>query len=86
MSKIDDGAPAFPTLHIVGDEALSHGGLTIRDYFAATIDIPLEAVEAYAQDKGAVSYEQMITWRAQMRYAEADAMLRERAKAESGEA
>lgn len=30
-----NGGPAFPTLAVVGDTALSDGGLTVRDYFAA---------------------------------------------------
>ena len=30
-----NGGPAFPTLAVVGDTALSEGGLTVRDYFAA---------------------------------------------------
>ena len=30
-----NGGPAFPTLAVVGDTALSDGGLSVRDYFAA---------------------------------------------------
>lgn len=35
MSEINNGGPAFPTLAVVGDAALSDGGLSVRDYFAA---------------------------------------------------
>jgi hypothetical protein len=35
MSTQDTGGPAFPTLAVIGDRALSEGGLTVRDWFAA---------------------------------------------------
>ena len=35
MSAGRDGGPAFPTLAVIGDHAVSEGGLTLRDYFAA---------------------------------------------------
>lgn len=35
MTQPHDGGPAFPTLVAIGERALSKGGLTVRDYFAA---------------------------------------------------
>jgi hypothetical protein len=35
MTEIKDGGPAFPTLMKAGDLAVSEGGASLRDYFAA---------------------------------------------------
>ncbi len=46
MDMKNSGGPAFPTLAVVGDAALSDGGLTVRDYFAANCPITIkEAVD-----------------------------------------
>lgn len=34
-TKANDGGAAFPQAERIGDVALQHGGLSIRDYFAA---------------------------------------------------
>lgn len=67
--------PAFPTLAVVGDTALSEGGVTMRDYFAA------KAMAAYLRPSGTGQ-----TWAqradfdyiAETAYLAADAMLRAR--------
>lgn len=35
MNSKDDGRQAFPTLMKAGELAVSEGGMTLRDYFAA---------------------------------------------------
>lgn len=64
-----NGGPAFPTLAVVGDTALSEGGLTVRDYFAAAA---MQGICA----SGPMIADDVI---AQEAYAIADAMLAARA-------
>lgn len=64
-----NGGPAFPTLAVVGDTALSEGGLTVRDCFAAAA---MQGICA----SGPMIADDVI---AQEAYAIADAMLAARA-------
>ena len=41
----NDGGPAFPQADRVGDIATQHGGMTLRDYFAA------KAMQGYVSDE-----------------------------------
>lgn len=72
-----DGGPAF------GDRAIKQGGLTIRDYFAASALQGMMANEAavqrYATQSQAEGFEP-ITLMTTMAYYAADTMLQERAK------
>lgn len=48
MSEIKDGGPAFPGYDVYGDGKVAlaghpHGGMTLRDYFAAHAPQPPEA-------------------------------------------
>jgi len=85
MSITNNGGPAFPCLEATvtgidsdGQERIdteAHGGMMLRDYFAAQVVVPMVAHRI----TGHVSYgnEQDIAKRA---YEVADAMLAERAK------
>ena len=85
MSITNNGGPAFPCLEATvtgidsdGQERIdteAHGGMTLRDYFAAKALAPM--IEN--QTKGSCQYgnEQQIAARA---YTFADAMIAERAK------
>lgn len=82
---MNDGGPAFPRHYGVQTHAglesqLWSEGMSLRDYFAATIDIPWEHARAIAsmQLACAATTRQVIECRAQLRYAEADAMLAHR--------
>lgn len=94
MSK-EDGGPAFPT-SIRKDEnymdaggygrsrtvTVQEGGMSLRDWFAATIDIPWAHAREVAQTQlyRAPSIEEVINARVQLRFKEADMMLEERSK------
>ena len=74
MSDQHDGGPAFP---VSPDEARGkvssvHGGLTIRDYFAAA------AMQGLLSNSAMVDTGDNYTWIAKHAYAQADAMLKER--------
>lgn len=77
--------PAFPSKE--SSELLAQGqqfnGMSLRDYFAAHADIPWDAVIFYAEKSEGFkpkecNYEQFFKFRAQMKYREADAMLKAR--------
>lgn len=75
-TKIDDGGPAFPipATHFHNGE----GGMTLRDYFAASIDIPWNAcLETIAIQTGNTkpTVSEFVKARAEIRYLEADAMI-----------
>ena len=76
----NDGGPAFPAIY--GAEEPLTEGMTLRDYFAATVDIPWAAVMETLFIKGekTPTVDRMCEYRAVMRFCEADAMLKERAK------
>ena len=80
----NNGGPAFPDPGRAQSqkqrEALGNEGMTLRDYFAASVDIPWNAVIETLKLKGEPNPTVMRTveYRAAMRYAEADAMLRAR--------
>lgn len=80
MSERNDGDAAFP----VPNDANVNGqkGMSMRDYFAATIDIPWDHVKAVLVDQGnrSPTIQDVINARAMFRYREADAMLKERDK------
>ena len=71
MNK-ETGGPAFPTLAVVGNLALSEGGISVRDYFAAKA---MQGI-CVSEELRFTSAERI----ASMSYQIADAMLEERAK------
>ena len=105
MSDINDGGPAFPVPHLVTvhGEVVNHGatgGMSLRDYFAASVEVPEDMMGWIAE---ALMGEQPPRWtsgndfeqsmscakwwataRARYRLMEADAMLAERAKKGGG--
>ena len=84
MSDINNGGPAFPAMHF--DLADNEHGMSLRDYFAASIDVrdvPISAYEALIGEFP--DYADAITkqrwWangEAAYRYHRADAMLKAR--------
>ena len=100
MSDINDGGPAFPVPHLVTvhGEVVNHGatgGMTLRDYFAASVVVPDDigwvaaALMGECPPKWSSDFdvEQCLVcakwWamcRARYRLMEADAMLAEREK------
>lgn len=70
MSTPNDGGPAFP---LVSEDrrAIRHVGMTLRDYLAAAA---LQGLSANPK------YDASVEGAAQFAYAQADAMLAERAK------
>lgn len=84
--KGKDGGPAFPSEQGECADATwnqtYHPGMSLRDWFAATIDIPI-AVVLDGLDKNigpSTTYTvgEVATYRAKLRYCEADAMLQVR--------
>lgn len=72
-----NGGPAFPTLAVVGDAALSDGGLSVRGYFAAHCPITVEQAVEIA-DVGGVEpgdLDDLLRWFAEIRVRYADAMI-----------
>ena len=81
-----DGGPAFPRslpdIKVPPDEAFeivkAHSGMSLRDWFAATIDIPIAVVMDGLDRNGFPSPHSVgvvSAYRAKLRYCEADAML-----------
>lgn len=75
-----NGGPAFPTLAVLGDKALSEGGLTVRDAFALAV-LPTAWREFYREwlqdDSRDDDFDgREVAWHA---YVVADAMLAARA-------
>lgn len=84
--KIDNPA-AFPTAAYegIGGEAIYQCGMTLRDYFAAKAEVPWNAVlETWKLNRqigtNEPTVEQLLGYRAQLKYIEVDAMLTERSK------
>ena len=84
MSEIKDGGPAFPCDEQIRDSMIyqPEPGMSVRDFFAATIDVPwnatLETLKLLGEPTPTVG--RLAEYRAALRYAEADAMLKERSK------
>ncbi|WP_261524484.1 hypothetical protein [Burkholderia multivorans] len=90
MSEIKNGGPAFPIADPfaldprdkIEMERLA-SGMSLRDWFAATVDIPWNAVIETLKIKGEteITAGRLVEYRATLRYLEADAMLRARGEA-----
>lgn len=91
MEKIEDGGPAFPVeVQFMPDgtkQAIQTGhmtgwasGLSIRDYFAIHADVPWNAVieTLSLQGRSRPTIQEMSEYRAKLKYAESDAMLKAR--------
>lgn len=93
MSTINNGGPAFPVSTGNPDEPHQNGhstaqfpGMTLRDYFAAHSDIPLEMAYEHALARlgeegtylGDVPVKEVLKSRAILKMAEADAMIEAR--------
>ena len=71
---MNDGGPAFPTHSL-------DNGIRVRDYFAYGAPVTLEhALVALDGRVTNVDYDMAFKWLAQMRFAYADAMLKERSR------
>ena len=75
-TPINDGGPAYPVIGMPldPDTILNRSGMSLRDYFAAKSDIPWEVI-VKAMTEIYPSLNDVIKARAEMKYAEADAML-----------
>jgi hypothetical protein len=87
MSDKPENPPAFPTAAYegIGGAAIYQGGMTLRDYFAAKAEVPWNAVlEMWKLNRqigtNDPTVEQLLGYRSQLKYVEADAMLAERSK------
>lgn len=78
MDQVKDGGPAFPCGLQSGHLEPKHGGMTLRDYFAAKAVAGL-MTRVWNQD-GKLTGEQIIEQWAATAYAVADAMLKAREK------
>lgn len=82
MGEIKDGGPAFPCDEQIRNSMIyqPEPGISVRDYFAATIDIPwnatMETLTLLGETTPTVG--RLVEYRAYLRYAEADAMLKAR--------
>jgi len=90
-NTIDDGGLAFPAkryqavdMFIDADGAtrptfadVDHPGMTLRDWFAGQADVPWNAVIETLAIKGnkAPTVNELLTYRAELKYIEADAMI-----------
>ena len=83
-AKIDQGGFAFPTPEIraPNGSVLSAGqdGMSLRDYFAIHADVPWNAVIETLSLRGndRPTIREMVAYRAQLKYIEADEMLKAR--------
>jgi len=79
-----DGEAAFPRPHSEWKDHVfsAQFGMSLRDWFAGNCHIELDYVEGYIPtDIGKnIGLEEILKKRAQLRYLEADAMLKERNK------
>lgn len=65
--------------------AVQHPGMSLRDWFAGQADVPWNAVietleKKFPNRNGKFTVSEVVTYRAEFKYIEADAMLLERAK------
>lgn len=72
MTQKDNGGPAFPSLHELGDIASSQGGMSMRDWFAGQA---LAGISTH-QGSGCLTVDEIGI----KSYAFADAMLAARGK------
>lgn len=84
MNK-NTGGPAFPEQQgtdVHGEKYSISPGMTLRDYFAANVQVDFAVVEKVivAQGKDRASVEQISKIEAVIRYSKAEALLAERAK------
>lgn len=77
-----DGGPAFPTNPLINSFGIKSDGMSLLDYFAASVDIPWNAVIETLRLIGEEipTVDRVCEYRAVMRYCEARAMLVQRAK------
>ena len=88
MTTKDDGGPAYPGPYQGDCLQIGPAGMTLRDHFAATADIPWNVVfdivagEPWSAMNAHMTrpVEDVLRKRAQLKYMEADAMLAERKK------
>lgn len=77
--NIDDGGSAFPfnENHSNGSHYCSHGGMSLRDWFAGQADVPWNAVIDTLGLKGenTPTLYRIAQYRAELKYIEADAMI-----------
>lgn len=85
-----DGGPAFPCTYTILEQSpygagqiprdIQSPGMTLRDYFAATADIPWNACIETLMLKGVKSPTifEVISLRVELKFQEADAMLKAR--------
>lgn len=75
----DDSGPAFPTHPFTqpsGDFCWPQNGLTKLEYYAAHADIPFSAVmDVMRQKTSPASYGELFKMRAEMAFAQAEAMI-----------
>lgn len=76
MSK-NDGGPAFPCVNIVDGEENWSGGMSLRDYFAASV---ISARFTFSNAPQNIKDRDIIPEVVSFAYAVADAMIAERAK------
>jgi len=76
MSEQPENPPVFPRMLQCGDKALSEGGMTLRDLFAAAA---LTGMGTWSIG-GTICSPTSLSERAAWAYQQADAMLRERGK------
>lgn len=78
----NNGGPAFPRFVPDGhyNGSIDEQGMTLRDYFAAKADVPWNAVfeTLAAMGEKSPTVDRLVEYRALIKYAEADAMLRAR--------
>ncbi len=77
MSSTIENPPAFPTHNGLDKNNQPHGGMTLRDYFAAKV---MQAEITSKADEEAYCYPDLIDGMAKYCYLVADAMLKARAQ------
>lgn len=77
--QINTGGAAFPCEGGTDSGLHPDAGMSLRDYFAANADIPWNAViqTLAIQGYSSPTIEQIINYRAKVKYLEADAMIKE---------
>lgn len=83
MTNKPENPPAFPCNADAYACGAVTAGMTLRDYFAGQADVPWNAViETYRENKqvgcNPPTVEAILNYRAELKYIEADAMLRAR--------
>jgi hypothetical protein len=86
--SLKDGGPAFPvpdSHHANGQVQYGANGMTLRDWFASQAEIPWDAVLGtlsikHPDREKKFTLEEVLKFRAEAKYSEADAMLAAREK------